>query len=122
VQTRTLIAAPLALLAAGALCAPRAAVNPLQGARLAADARYTIVGEVVERLDAGPYVYLRLQSAAGARHWVAAVASFTPGSRRVEARVIGRAQGFRSARVGRDFPLLLFAVVTQVTETERTNR
>jgi hypothetical protein len=110
------LAAAVLLLAAVALGAraPRAgARNPLASSiALPAGERFEVEGDVVERLEAGPYVYLDVRDGAGGRHWVASLAATVPaGAGRVRVTVLGRAAGFHSRRLARRFELLLFAVV-----------
>lgn len=108
----------LAGLLAGALAAgdPGAAspapggAGPLAAFTLAPDARYAFAGEVVEVLDAGSYAYLRVRSEVGER-WVATLAATRPEASRVTVRVIGEADHFHSARLGRDFTSLAFGLV-----------
>jgi hypothetical protein len=84
--------------------------GPLAAFTLAPDARYAFAGEVVEVLDAGSYAYLRVRGEAGER-WVATLAATRPEASRVTVRVIGEADHFHSARLGRDFTALAFGLV-----------
>jgi hypothetical protein len=85
--------------------------NPLTSAALSAADEFTVDGEVIERLPAGSYVYLRVV-ANGEAHWVAALTSLTPKNvTRARVHVFGRANDFHSARLGRDFAELWFAAV-----------
>ena len=88
--------------------APRVG-NPLAGHLLPAPVRFE--GRVVERLDAGSYVYLRVSRAGAADTWVVALRSRASIGDRVRIDAVGRAEGFHSKRLGRDFAELFFAAV-----------
>ena len=65
---------------------------------------------VLEALDAGPYRYLRIASPAGEAWWVGLDKGSAPGDA-VRLQAIGRATGFRSARLGRGFEVPVFGIV-----------
>ena len=77
---------------------------------------------MVERVAAGPYVYLRLQEPSGRREWFVSLAATTPDTSPVRALVIGRAARFHSSRLDRDFSPLSFAAVRRDTESWNPNR
>jgi hypothetical protein len=68
-------------------------------------------GEVIERVSAGPYVYLRLRESHGRSSWLVSLRAMTPTTDHVRALVVGRAERFHSRRLGRDFSPLAFAAV-----------
>jgi hypothetical protein len=70
--------------------------------------RFTERGEVLERLNAGSYRYLRLRTEAGPEVWVATLAATAPTADRIEVVVFARARDFKSARLGRSFSELWF--------------
>lgn len=71
-----------------------------------------ITGTVVERLGAGPYTYLRVESAGGASSWVVTLGGGSQLGADVRVRSMGTKDDFRSARLGRTFDRLTFGIVT----------
>jgi hypothetical protein len=94
--------------------APPAAssTNPFAAHALAPEQRTWLDGSVEETLNAGSYVYVRVRSG-GADIWVATLAATLPPRPlgRVRVLVVGRAEGFHSRRLGRDFQSLAFGVI-----------
>lgn len=88
---------------------PPAAENPLVA--FAVSQRSTFSGVVLERLDAGPYEYLRVQPEAGDARWVATLKRART-LHAVDITVIAQAERFESRRLHRSFTSLSFAVVT----------
>jgi hypothetical protein len=68
-------------------------------------------GDVIERVSAGPYVYLRLRERDGRSSWLVSLRATTPTADHVRALVVGRAERFHSRRLGREFSPLAFAAV-----------
>lgn len=95
---------------APATAAPAATTNPFAAHALADDRRYAFDGEIVETLEAGSYLYLRVATERGDR-WVATLRATRPARADVTVRVLGEATDFRSPRLGRDFERLAFGVV-----------
>lgn len=88
--------------------------NPLSAYALPDGARERFEGRVVERIDAGSYVYLGVERASGERVWVVSLAGSSgaaPGVESVRVIAIGHAAHFTSKRLGRSFDNLYFAVV-----------
>ncbi len=98
------------VLIAGCTAAPSGA-NPLAQHALSAAERYAFEGDIVESLDAGSYVYLRLRSAGVQDRWVATLRSARPSGSAVSVTVFAQASHFHSARLGRDFDPLIFGLV-----------
>lgn len=95
---------------------PRAAVsaageNPFATAPPvdAADAHF--VGRVVQRLDAGSYVYLEVDRPGSGPTWVVTAEALTPDAERVSVQVVKRVEHFESRRLRRSFSPLSFAIV-----------
>ena len=89
--------------------------HPFARAQLAREDRFVLEGDVVERLDAGNYRYLRVRTEDGDR-WVVSLALTTPDAPRVRVTALGRAVDFRSERLSRRFDELLFAVVRSASQ------
>jgi hypothetical protein len=111
-------AIPLLLLLVVAGCNPTPATvakdpkaNPFAAHALPLALRTWREGEVIERVPAGPYVYLRLRESGGRTTWLASLRATTPPSHHVRALIVGEAAHFRSARLGREFSPLAFAAV-----------
>jgi hypothetical protein len=117
----TIVTLPL-LGAATQLVPADAGGNPLTRYGLGAASRYTLCGQVEERLPAGSYLYLRVREATGDSHWVATLRSTAAATHQVEVKVMARAEHFASRRLGRDFAPLHFGAVSGVTScrTEST--
>jgi hypothetical protein len=88
-----------------------APANPFAAHALPAEQRVWRQGEVIERVSAGPYVYLRLRESQGRSSWLVSLRATTPTADHVRALVVGRAERFHSRRLGRDFSPLAFAAV-----------
>lgn len=96
---------------------PAAAAQPggFGATPLGPDERFRVAGSVAERLTAGTYTYLRVRvDGAQPDAWIvlsedpARVAAMD----RVDVLVMARAERFRSRRLDREFPVLLFASTT----------
>lgn len=88
-----------------------AASNPFQSHALASKDQHWIAGTVLERVTAGPYVYVRLREDTGDSAWLVSMKALTPSAAEVRALIVGRAEHFHSRRLDRDFRPLLFAAV-----------
>jgi hypothetical protein len=84
------------------------ASNPFASAR---PMRGTLRGHVVERRDAGSYLYLHVVDEHGAASWVATLRFHAPTSDDVVATVLARADRFTSPRLHRTFSPLYFGTV-----------
>lgn len=94
-----------------------AAQGPLSTFALPASERMRFEGRVVERLEAGSYVYLAIERPSGEHLWVVTLGSSTGASPSVTSAsvvAIGYAPHFASKRLGRSFDGLYFAVVRPV--------
>lgn len=85
---------------------------PVTTAPAPGDERFT--GRVLERLPAGPYTYLHVATAAGAR-WVVTMGA-APTTDRVEVRNMGTQSNFHARRLGRRFDELVFGIVAATTD------
>jgi hypothetical protein len=93
------------------------AQGPLSTFAFPASERMRFEGHVVERLEAGNYVYLAIERPSGERVWVVTLGSSTGASRSVTTAsvvAVGYAPHFASKRLGRTFDGLYFAVVRPV--------
>jgi hypothetical protein len=88
---------------------PPGLINPLTA--VAAQRPSLLQGHVVTHLDAGPYVYLQVEDAAGESHWVATLAASASRDPEVDITVFGTAPSFQSRRLGRTFSPLLFGSI-----------
>jgi len=118
----------IALLASLCACDPvpsapdaqaHAAANPFTTHALRRSERQWRTGQVLERIAAGPYVYLRLREPSGRSEWLVSLAATTPPAHHLRALVLGRADGFHSARLGRDFSPLSFAAVRKAADASK---
>jgi hypothetical protein len=85
--------------------------NPFAAHALPAEQHAWRKGDVIERVSAGPYVYLRLRERDGRVIWLVSLRATTPTADHVRALVVGQAKRFHSRRLGRDFSPLAFAAV-----------
>lgn len=74
-------------------------------------------GRVIERVDAGPYRYLRLSHERGEQWLVSLTTNAQPGSV-VTATVLADVRDFESRRLRRTFDRLAFATVREEATTE----
>ena len=89
-----------------------AAANPLAAATPVAGPAQVLSGQILERLDAGSYIYLRVRPAdAGAETWIVlpVLEAPTADATAIRVRVMRRVERFHSRRLGREFSELLFA-------------
>ena len=95
--------------------APRAestaAQNPFASAERVDRAESAWSGRVLERLNAGSYVYLRVERAGGQQAWVVTAEAIAPDAENVRVRALRRVSHFESKRLGRAFAPLFFAIV-----------
>jgi len=82
--------------------------------------RRWLTGRVLERIAAGPYVYLRLHATSGEQAWLVSLRATTPADAKVRALVVGRAERFESRRLSREFSPLLFAAVRSSAVSENS--
>ena len=110
----------------GAIAARRAtgaAGSPLASYALPEEGRRAFAAEVLERVPAGGYTYLRVREAGGAASWIATMGAGAEPGARVTVRILARAEKFRSRRLQREFAPLSFGFVTDVpSNTNRENR
>jgi hypothetical protein len=106
-----LVVACLGLMACETARPSNAGHNPFaQAARVeASQGRWS--GRVLERLDAGSYVYLRVERAGEPPSWVVTAEALAPDAERVEVRAVRRMDRFESKRLSRSFAPLYFAIV-----------
>ena len=69
------------------------------------------VGRVVQRLDAGSYVYLEVDRPGTGPTWVVTAEALAPDAERVSVQVVKRVEHFESGRLKRSFSPLSFAIV-----------
>ncbi|EPX61855.1 hypothetical protein D187_010474 [Cystobacter fuscus DSM 2262] len=93
--------------------------NPLSRHALAPSDQMRLTGFVEERLPAGSYLYLRVRTPDGSRHWVATLSTAASRESAVQVQVFARADDFHSRRLGRDFSPLLFGSVQAAPSASR---
>jgi hypothetical protein len=95
---------------------PATADNPFAKAAPApaADSRFT--GRVIQRLDAGSYVYLEVEKPGSGPTWVVTAEALAPDADRVAVHVVKRVDHFESRRLQRSFSPLGFAIVRKDAE------
>jgi len=104
-----MIAAALCCSILPSACDRTAPRNPLEQYGLARPIE--VRGEVVERLSAGSYLYLKVHEPSGAERWVATLTQTASSSNQVVVTVFGEAASFASHRLGRTFAPLSFGAV-----------
>jgi len=90
---------------------PGSAQNPFASAERVESAESAWSGRVLERLNAGSYVYLRVERAGGAQAWVVTAEAIAPDAEKVRVRALRRVNHFESKRLGRAFAPLFFGIV-----------
>jgi hypothetical protein len=90
---------------------PSAGQNPFARAERVEASQGRWSGRVLERLDAGSYVYLRVERAGEPPSWVVTAEALAPDAERVEVRAVRRMDHFESKRLSRSFAPLYFAIV-----------
>ena len=75
-----------------------------------------VTGVARQVLEAGPYMYVELEKSDKTAIWVASLARDLPPGTPVEAVVLGRREGFHSARLNRDFDTLGFGPVRPIPQ------
>jgi len=88
-----------------------AALNPFAAATPVAEPNSRFAGRIVQRLDAGSYVYLEVDKPGSGPTWVVTAEALAPDADRVVVHVIKRVEQFESKRLKRTFAPLGFAVV-----------
>lgn len=99
-----------------ALARPAPGANPL--AEYGLSQPTSLHGEVLERVPAGSYLYLRLRDDAGHQHWVATLRATASQTDDVTVTVVARAPSFTSKRLARAFEPLLFGAVSPTPKKE----
>lgn len=87
--------------------------NPLGTLDRSAADDVPLAGRVEERLEAGSYTYLGVRRDDGSRFWAVTLGRGQPQGARVNIRSYGRRTDFRSARLQRTFPELVFGTVSR---------
>jgi hypothetical protein len=87
------------------------AQNPFASAERVETAESAWSGRVLERLNAGSYVYLRVERAYGVEAWVVTAEAIAPDAEKVRVRALRRVNHFESKRLGRAFAPLFFGIV-----------
>lgn len=100
--------------------APTRVTSPLADISPAAAEDREFTGIVRERLPAGTYVYLGVESDRGLR-WVATTGSTAAIGAHVHVQSMGTRRDFHSRRLDRSFDELVFGVVVPAALPERTN-
>lgn len=90
---------------------PGAGGHPFAEARELAGGGERFSARVLERLDAGSYVYLRVARDGGEPLWVVTLEAVAPDATRVSVHVVRRSESFESPRLKRRFSPLGFAIV-----------
>jgi hypothetical protein len=85
--------------------------NPFASAASVDPAQSRWSGRVLERLNAGSYVYLKVEREGAPPSWVVTAEAIAPGADRVEVRALRRVDHFESKRLSRSFAPLYFAIV-----------
>src|SRR5262245_50747819 len=93
--------------------APVRQQNPLLSLERNRDGPAVVVGQVEEQLAAGSYTYLRVRTTAGAQLWTVTLGAGAPVGAQVRVRSFGQRERFYSQRLQREFPLLVFGIVTR---------
>ena len=108
---RLLLAGVLALTACDRRTPSSSAQNPFASAERvgAADSRWS--GRVLERVNAGSYVYLRIERAGAGPTWVVTAEAIAPDTERVQVRALRKVDHFESKRLKREFAPLVFGIV-----------
>ena len=92
------------------------AENPFATAAPVPPAESRFAGRVVQRLDAGSYVYLEVERPGGGPTWVVTAEALAPDADRVSVHVVKRVEHFESRRLKRSFSPLGFAIVRKDLE------
>jgi hypothetical protein len=87
------------------------AQNPFASAERVDASESAWSGKVLERLNAGSYVYLRVARDGGAEAWVVTAEAIAPDAEKVRVRALRRVDHFDSKRLGRVFAPLFFGIV-----------
>ena len=90
---------------------PPSVQNPFAGASAVSGSDTRYVGRVLERLDAGSYVYLRVDKPGSGPSWVVTAEALAPDTEHVRVHVVKRVESFASRRLQRTFSPLGFAIV-----------
>ncbi|HEY6562737.1 MAG TPA: hypothetical protein VI072_35980 [Polyangiaceae bacterium] len=90
---------------------PATADNPFAKAAPAPAAHSRFTGRVIQRLDAGSYVYLEVEKPGSGPTWIVTAEALAPDADRVAVHVVKRVEHFESRRLQRSFSPLGFAIV-----------
>jgi hypothetical protein len=74
-------------------------------------AQIVALHRLVQRLDAGSYVYLEVEKPGSGPTWVVTAEALAPDADRVSVHVVKRVEHFESRRLKRSFSPLGFAIV-----------
>ena len=85
--------------------------NPFATATPVPPSESRFAGRVVQRLDAGSYVYLEVDRPGTGPTWVVTAEALAPDADRVSVQVVKRVEHFESGRLKRIFSPLSFAIV-----------
>ena len=85
--------------------------NPFASAQRVSPSESSWSGRVLERLDAGSYVYLRIEREGAQPAWVVTAEAIATDAERVQVRVLRRVDHFESKRLSRGFAPLFFGIV-----------
>jgi hypothetical protein len=85
--------------------------NPFASAERVDASESAWSGRVLERLNAGSYVYLRVARDGAAPAWVVTAEAIAPDAENVRVRALRRVNHFESKRLGRAFAPLFFGIV-----------
>jgi hypothetical protein len=91
--------------------------NPFTTFALSDADRFSAEGRILERLEAGNYLYFRLE-AAGQTAWAVTLAKPLAVGTRVRVTVYGRARPVRSHRLQREFDELWFVTAQPLPEVQ----
>jgi hypothetical protein len=87
------------------------AQNPFATATPVSPSESRFVGRVIQRLDAGSYVYLEVDQPDAGPTWVVTAEALAPDADRVSVQVVKRVEHFESRRLKRSFSPLSFAII-----------
>jgi hypothetical protein len=86
--------------------------NPLASLVRSALDEPPLYGRVEQRISAGSYSYLALRTSEGAQRWTVTMGRGQPVGANVSVRSIGYSPRFYSKRLRREFPNLVFGIVS----------
>lgn len=109
---RIATAALVLLVAVGAVWAYGGTTGGSNPLTMAEPVNESFHGEVLQRLEVDPYLYLLVADEEGQQHWVVTLQATASASSHVTVQVYGRAAEFTSKNAHRTFAPLSFATVT----------